>query len=104
LAVSRRFLISSFGAASAGAFTCTSASRWVKAAVPPISQADHEKYMRLAMAESAHTREVVARGVNNSDYDPTLHVVAASPFYSGFLVGGILAAETDKTFQERRKK
>src|SRR6185369_5743354 len=87
VAISRRYLISSFSAASAVALTCTSVSRPAKAAVPPISQADHEKYMRLAIAESAHTRnipsaavivkpatgEVMARGINNSDYDPTMH-------------------------------
>lgn len=30
-------------------------------------------------------------------------VVAASPFYSGLLLGGVLAAETDRMFMERRK-
>jgi tRNA(Arg) A34 adenosine deaminase TadA len=165
---------------------CTAAPRTARAKVPAISQADHEKYMRLAIAESAHTRnipaaavivkpatgEVMARGINNSDDDPTRHgefacienyierngnrewdecviytiaepctmcqsalvfcgiagtvfgsslegvgridnpkirakdIVEASPFYRGFLVGGILSAETDKIFRDRanRKK
>ncbi len=30
-------------------------------------------------------------------------VIAASPFYSGLLLGGVLAAETDRMFMERRK-
>jgi tRNA(Arg) A34 adenosine deaminase TadA len=30
-------------------------------------------------------------------------VAAASPFYSGLLLGGVLAAETDRMFMDRRK-
>ena len=30
-------------------------------------------------------------------------VVAASPFYSGLLLGGVLAPETDRMIMERRK-
>ena len=183
--ISRRSLLL-VGAASGATLVCTSVPRSAGAKVPAISQADHEKYMRLAIAESAHTRnipaaavivkpatgEVMARGINNSDYDPTRHselacignyierngnrewdecviytiaepctmcqsalvfcgiagtvfgsslegvghidnpkirakdIVAASPFYEGFLVGGILSAETDKIFRDRanRKK
>ncbi len=29
--------------------------------------------------------------------------VAASPFYSGLLLGGVLATETDRMFMDRRK-
>ena len=155
--------------------------RAASAKVPAISQADHEKYMRLAIAESAHTRnipaaavivkpatgEVMARGINNSDDDPTKHselacignyierngnrawddcviytiaepctmcqsaivfcglagtvfgsslegvgridnpkirakdIVEASPFYKGFLMGGVLSPETDRIFRDR---
>jgi tRNA(adenine34) deaminase len=186
--ISRRLLLSSLGAASGAALTCTSVPRAARAAVPPISQADHEKYMRMAIAESAHTRnipaaavivkpatgEVMARGINNSDYDPTRHaelacvtdyiarngnreweecvlysisepctmcqsaivfcglagtvfgssiegvhragvenpkirakdIIESAPFYKGFIMGGILSAETDKIFLDRlnRKK
>ena len=180
--ISRRSFLSSAGAL----LVCTSVPRAARAKVPAISQADHEKYMRLAIAESAHTRnipaaavivkpatgEAMARGINNSDYDPTKHselacianyierngnrewdecviytiaepctmcqsalifcgiagtvfgsslegvgkidnpkirakdIVAASPFYDGFLMGGILSSETDKIFHDRasRKK
>ncbi len=44
-----------------------------------------------------------AGGVEN----PTIRakdIVAASPFYKGFLLGGVLAAETDKLFRDRRSK
>ena len=177
--ITRRLLVSSL-AATGAALTCTSVPRAARAAVPPISQADHEKYMRLAIAESGHARnipaaavivkpatgEVRARGINNSDDDPTRHgemaciqnymarvgnrewdecviytigepctmcqsalvfcgiagtvfgsaivgphmgkvenpkirakdIVDASPFYKGFLIGGILSEETDKIF------
>ncbi len=85
--IGRRKIISSIGAASSAALICTAPPRRAAAALPPISQADHEKYMRLAIAESAHTRkilsaavivkpaigEVMARGINNTDYDPRLH-------------------------------
>jgi tRNA(Arg) A34 adenosine deaminase TadA len=175
--------------ASGAALTCMVVPRASRGAVPPISLADHEKYMRLAIAESAHTRnipsaavivkpatgEVLARGINNSDYDPLLHgelscvqdyirrngnrewdecvlysisepctmcqsalvfagiagtvfgssiegvhrgsgvenprihakdIVEASSFYKGFIIGGILSAETDKIFLDwaNRKK
>src|SRR5215471_13413666 len=84
--IGRRKVLFSTGAAAL-ALICTALPRRAAAALPPISQADHEKYMRLAIAESAHTRkipaaavivkpatgEVMARGINNSDYDPTLH-------------------------------
>ena len=30
-------------------------------------------------------------------------VVEASPFYGGFLLGGVLAGETDKMFLERQR-
>jgi tRNA(adenine34) deaminase len=30
-------------------------------------------------------------------------VAAASPFYSGLLLGGVLAAETDRMFMERTR-
>jgi tRNA(adenine34) deaminase len=184
--ISRRSFLSSTAAASSAMLVCTAVPRSARAKVPAISQVDHEKYMRLAIAESAHTRnipaaavivkpatgEVMARGINNSDYDPTRHselacignyierngnrewdecviytiaepctmcqsalvfcgiagtvfgsslegvghidnpklrakdIVEASPFYKGFLVGGILSAETDKIFRDRanRKK
>ena len=181
--ISRRSLLSSAGAASA-ALICTAVPRTARAKVPAISQTDHEKYMRLAIAESAHTRnipaaavivkpatgEVMARGINNSDVDPTKHgelacianyierngnrewdecviytiaepctmcqsalifcgiagtvfgsslegvgkidnpkirakdIVEASPFYKGFLMGGILSAETDKIFRDRANR
>jgi tRNA(Arg) A34 adenosine deaminase TadA len=185
--ISRRTVLSSTGAAAASALICTALPRPAAAALPPISQADHEKYMRMAIAESAHTRkipsasvivkpatgEVMARGINNSDYDPTLHgemscirnyierngnreweecviytiaepctmcqsalvfagiggtvfgssnesihkntpldnprlrakdIIDGSPFYKGFIIGGILSAETDKLFIDRASK
>jgi tRNA(adenine34) deaminase len=184
--ISRRQIISSIGATTTSALICTALPRTAAAALPPISQADHEKYMRLAIAESAHTRkipsaavivkpvtgEVMARGINNSDYDPRMHgefacitnyierngnreweecvlysisepctmcqsalvfsgiggtvygssiegvhkggvenpkirakdIVDSSPFYKGFIIGGILAAETDKIFLNRASK
>jgi tRNA(adenine34) deaminase len=85
--ISRRSLMSSAAVAAGAALTCMVVPRASRGAVPPISQADHEKYMRPAIAESAHTRnipnaaviakpatgEVMARGINNSDYDPLLH-------------------------------
>jgi tRNA(adenine34) deaminase len=84
--IPRRSLLSA-GAASGALLVCTSVPCAARAKVPAISQADQEKNMRLAIAESAHTRnipaaavivkpatgEVMARGINNSDYDPTRH-------------------------------
>jgi tRNA(Arg) A34 adenosine deaminase TadA len=182
--ISRRNVISSIGAATRSALICSALPRTSAAAVPPLSQADHEKYMRLAIAESVRTRkiptaavivkpatgEVMARDINNSDYDPTMHsefacltnyirrngnrewedcvlysiaepctmcqsalvfagiggtvfgssiegvrgvenprirakdIVEASPFYKGFIIGGILSAETDKIFLDRASR
>jgi tRNA(adenine34) deaminase len=179
--ISRRNLV-----ASVGTLTCIALPGAGQTAVPPISPADHEKYMRLAIAEARHTRnipcgavivkpetgEVMARGINNSDDNPLLHgemacvmdyinrngnrgweqvvlysvsepctmcmsalvfagiagtvygsslegvrrggvennvrirakdIVEASPFYKGFLTGGILSAETDQLFLSRKK-
>jgi len=41
-------------------------------------------------------------GINQIDITAKA-VAAASPFYSGLLLGGVLAAETDRMFMERRK-
>ena len=178
--ISRRLLLATAGTM----LTCTAVPRVARAKVPPISQADHEKYMRLAIEESSHTRiipaaavivkpatgKVMARGINNSSNDPTKHgelacitnyierngnvewdecviytiaepctmcqsalvycgiggtvygssmegvgkidnpkirardIVDASPFYKGFLMGGILSAETDKIFRDRENR
>ena len=180
----RRSVISSIGAAASSALICSALPRTAAAALPSLSQADHEKYMRLAIAEAVPARkipttavivkpatgEVMARGINNSDYDPTLHsefacltnyirrngnrewedcvlysiaepctmcqsalvfagiggtvfgsslggvhgvenprirakdIVEASPFYKGFIIGGILSAETDKIFRDHASR
>src|SRR5262249_12691849 len=185
--ISRRNVMSSAAMAFGAALACLAVPRAGKGALPPISQEGHEKYMRLAIAESAHTRnipnaavivkpatgEVMARGINNSDYDPLLHgqlacvqdyirrngnrewdecvlytisepctmcqsalvfagiggtvfgstiegvhrggvenprirakdiVEASSSFYKGFIIGGILAAETDQIFLDRANR
>ncbi len=169
----------------AGGLVCLPAARPARAALPPISPADHERYMRLAIVEARRnprypfgavivrpdTGEIRARGVNNSGANPILHgeiacmndyvqghgnagwdscllyttgepcsmcmsalvwaqiggvvfassidgiraagidqigltarqVVDASPFYKGTLRGGVLAAETDRMFLERKR-
>ena len=170
---------------SAGALSCVAVPRAGRAALPPIPQAQHEKFMRLAIEQAKRnpvipsgsvivkpdTGEVVARGVNNSAENPVMHgemvclldyirlhgnkgwgdkviyttgepcsmcmsalvyagiggvvfgsslvgigrrgidniaitaraVVDAAPFYKGLLLGGVLAAETDRMFMERRR-
>lgn len=170
---------------SAGGLICLAVVRPARAALPPISQADHERFMRLAITEARgnpaypfgavivrpDTSEVMARGVNNSRENPILHgeiacmndylrghgnqgwaplvlyttgepcsmcmsaliwagiggvvfassidgirragidqigltakqVSEAAPFYNALLVGGVLAAETDRMFMERRR-
>jgi tRNA(Arg) A34 adenosine deaminase TadA len=175
----RRFVM------GAGVLICVAGARPARAALPPISRARHEQAMRQAIEEArrnpvypfgavitrADTGEVVARGVNNSRENPTLHgeiacmndyvrlhgnsgwgdkvlyttgepcsmcmsalvwagvggvvfassidgikragidqiqitakaVADASPFYSGLLLGGVLAAETDQMFMQRIK-
>ena len=169
----------------AGALICMAGARPARAALPPISRTRHEQAMRQAIEEArrnpaypfgavivrADSGEIVARGVNNSRANPTLHgeiacmndyvrlngnkgwsdkilyttgepcpmcmsalvwagiggvvfassidgirrsgidqidiaakaVVEAAPFYKGLLLGGVLAAETDRMFLERLK-
>lgn len=185
--LTRRFMFCACGAA--GLAASFGAVRPVRAALPPISMAEHERCMRLAIAEArgnpmypfgavivrpaagGAAGETMARGVNNSRENPILHgeiaclndyvrrhgnkdwadmvlyttgepcsmcmsalvwagiggvvfassiqgilgagigqinitakqVADASPFYSGLLLGGVLAAETDKMFLERKR-
>ena len=169
----------------AGALICVAGARPARAALPPIPQAQHEKFMRLAIEQAKRnpvipsgsvivkpdTGEVMARGVNNSAENPVMHgemvclldyvrlhgnkgwgdkviyttgepcsmcmsalvyadiggvvfgsslvgigdrgidniaisaraVVEAAPFYKGLLLGGVLAAETDRMFLERQR-
>jgi len=176
-AISKRALL--------GGLVCLAVVRPARAALPPISNAEHERCMRLAIAEARRnpaypfgavivrpeTGELVARGVNDSRANPILHgeiacmndyvrlngnrgwadkvlyttgepcsmcmsalvwaciggvvfassidgirragigqiaitarqVADASPFYKGLLVGGVLAAETDRMFMERQR-
>ncbi len=70
-----------------GGLVCLAVARPVRAALPPISTAEHERCMRLAIAEARRnaaypfgavmvqpgTRETVARGVNDSRANPILH-------------------------------
>ncbi len=77
----RRFLLCACGAA------CATAALPPRAALPPISMARHERAMRQAIEEARRnpvypfdavivrddTGEVMARGVNNSQENPTLH-------------------------------
>jgi len=168
-----------------GGLMCLAAARPTRAALPPIPMAEHERCMRLAIAEAQRnpaypfgavivrsgTGEVAARGVNDSRANPILHgeiacindyvkshgnkdwgsmvlyttgepcpmcmsalvwariggvvfassidsirragidqiaitskqVAAASPFYDGLLLGGVLTIETDRMFLERRR-
>jgi tRNA(Arg) A34 adenosine deaminase TadA len=168
-----------------GGLVCLAVVRPARAALPPIAMAEHERCMRLAIAEARRnpaypfgavivrpdTRETVARGVNDSRANPILHgeiacmndyvkshgnrdwasmvlyttgepcsmcmsalvwagiggvvfassidgirragigqiaitakqVADASPFYSGLLLGGVLAPETDRMFMERQR-
>ncbi len=172
--------------ASLGGLICVPAAWPARAALPPISTGQHERCMRLAIAEArrnpaypfgavivrASTGEAVAEGVNNSRANPVLHgeiasmndyvarhgnkdweqmvlyttgepcvmcmgaliwagiggvvfatsidgirksgisqiaisakqVAEAAPFYHGLLLGGVLAAETDRLFMERKKE
>jgi tRNA(Arg) A34 adenosine deaminase TadA len=168
-----------------GGLVCLAVARPARAALPPISAAERERCMRLAIAEARRnpaypfgavivqpeSHETVARGVNDSRTNPTLHgeiacmndyvkvhgnkdwasmvlyttgepcsmcmsalvwagiggvvfassidgirragidqigltaqqVIDASPFYAGTLVGGVLAAETDRMFMKRQR-
>ena len=168
-----------------GGLVCLAVTRPAQARLPAIAMAEHERCMRLAIAEARRnpaypfgavivqpdTRETVARGVNDSRANPILHgeiacmndyvkahgnrdwasmvlyttgepcsmcmsalvwagiggvvfassidgirragigqiaitarqVADASPFYSGLLLGGVLAAETDRMFMERQR-
>ncbi len=168
-----------------GGLMCLAIARPSRAALPPIAMDEHERCMRLAIAEARRnpaypfgavmarppSGEVVARGVNDSRANPTLHgeiacmndyvkghgnkdwgsmvlytsgepcsmcmsalvwagiggvvfassiegirrsginqiaitakqVADASPFYNGLLLGGVLAAETDRMFMERQR-
>lgn len=183
----RRFLLCACGAAGLTA-ALPIASR-ARTRVPPISMVEHERCMRLAIAEARGNPmypfgavivrpganggpgELMARGVNDSSRNPILHgeiacmndyvsrhgntswpdmvlyttgepcsmcmsalvwagiggvvfassiqgilaagigqinitakqVAEASPFYSGLLLGGVLAAETDKMFLDRKR-
>ena len=70
-----------------GGLVCLAVARRARAALPPIAMAEHERCMQLAIAEARRnpaypfgavivrpdTREVVARGVNNSRANPILH-------------------------------
>lgn len=178
--ISKRKLLACFGG-----LTCVALVRPARAALPPISQVQHEKSMRAAIEEARanpaypfgavmvrpETAEVVAKGVNNSRENPTLHgeiacmndyvrrsgnrgwaplvlyttgepcsmcmsalvwagiggvvfgssidairragidqiditakaVADAAPFYKGLLLGGVLSAETDGLFIDRKK-
>ncbi|MEI7871109.1 MAG: nucleoside deaminase [Alphaproteobacteria bacterium] len=80
--ISKRRLI-----VGAGALICVAGARPAGAALPPISQAQHEKFMRLAIEQAKRnpaipsgsvivkpdTGEVMARGVNNSAENPVMH-------------------------------
>jgi tRNA(adenine34) deaminase len=170
---------------SVGGLMCVAGTRPARAALPPIAVEQHERFMRLAIAEAhgnpaypfgavivqPQTGEFSARGVNNSRENPILHgeiacmndyvrrngnrgwqdrvlyttgepcsmcmsalvwagiggvvfgssidgirrsginqidiaakaVVDATPFYKGLLLGGVLSAETDRLFLERKK-
>lgn len=183
----RRFLLCACGAA--GLTASLPASPRARAPLPPITMTEHERCMRLAIAEArgnpmypfgavivrpvanGGAGETMARGVNNAGENPILHgeiacmndylrrhgntgwadmvlyttgepcsmcmsalvwagiggvvfassvqgilaagvdqiriaakqVAEASPFYSGLLLGGVLAAETDRMFLERKR-
>jgi len=70
-----------------GGLACIAVARPARATLPPISMAEHERCMRLAMVEARRnpaypfgavivrpdTGEVLARGVNNSRANPILH-------------------------------
>ena len=70
-----------------GGLVCLAVARSARAALPPISMAEHERCMRLAIAEARRhpfypfgavrvrpeTGETVARGVNDSQANPILH-------------------------------
>ncbi|MGZ5909103.1 MAG: nucleoside deaminase [Reyranella sp.] len=72
---------------SAGSLICTGGAGSARAALPPISMAQHEGFMRLAIEEARknpvwpfgavmvrpEVGEVVARGVNDSTANPILH-------------------------------
>ncbi len=170
---------------SMGGLVCVAAARPARASLPPIAAPQHEKWMRLAIAEGRKnaaypfgavmvrpaTGEVMAHGTNDSRANPTLHgeiacmndyvarhgnrdwesmalyttgepcvmcmgalvwagiggvvfassiagirksgigqidisastVAQAAPFYEGLLLGGVLGAETDRMFMERKK-
>ncbi|MFO1163229.1 MAG: nucleoside deaminase [Reyranellaceae bacterium] len=170
---------------SAGALVCLPGARPARAALPPISMAQHETAMRIAIEQARRdpaypfgavivrpdSGEIVARGVNDSSANPILHgeiacmndyvrlhgnsgwsqcvlyttgepcsmcmsalvwagiggtvfastidairrsgidqinlgaqaVIDAAPFYKGLLLGGVLSAETDKMFAERKR-
>jgi tRNA(adenine34) deaminase len=71
----------------AGGLICVGGARPARAALPPISMAQHEAFMRLAIEEARRnpalpfgavivrpeSGEVMARGVNSSLANPTLH-------------------------------
>lgn len=183
----RRFLLCACGAAGLTA-SLPKASR-ARTALPAISMAEHQRFMRMAITEARRNPvypfgavivrpaanngwgETMARGVNDAGRNPTLHgeiacmndyvrrhgnkdwadmvlyttgepcsmcmsalvwagiggvvfassirgilaagidqinitakqVAEASPFYSGLLLGGVLADETDKMFLERKR-
>lgn len=184
IATRRLFLC---GCGAAGLTATLGATGFARTALPPISMAEHERCMRLAIAEARGNPmypfgavivrpsaggvqgELMARGVNDSRRNPTLHgeiacmndyvsrhgntgwanmvlyttgepcsmcmsalvwagigsvvfassiqgilaagidqieiraqaIVDASPFFKGVLLGGVLAAETDKMFLDR---
>jgi tRNA(adenine34) deaminase len=70
-----------------GGLVCIAVARPARATLPPISMAQHERCMRLAIVEARRnpaypfgavivrpdTSEVLARGVNNSRANPILH-------------------------------
>jgi tRNA(adenine34) deaminase len=72
---------------SAGGLICVAGTRPARAQLPPISMTQHDGFMRLAIEEARRnpalpfgavmvrpeTGEVMARGVNNSRENPTLH-------------------------------
>ncbi len=71
----------------AGALICVAVGRPAPGQAPAVSMVQHERYMRLAIEEARknpiwpfgavivrpETGEVMARGVNNSRANPTLH-------------------------------
>ena len=80
--ISKRKLI-----VGASALVCVAGTRPARAALPPISRAQHETFMRLAIEQARKnpaipsgsiivkpdTGEVMARGVNNSAGNPVMH-------------------------------